>query len=305
MTAVLLGDHEPNSPEWHALRRSGIGASEIAAVVGLSPFESAFSLWHRKKGNIGGADPDNSLFLWGHLLEPVVANRFAAKHPEYAVTKCGTYAAEHSRWQLANVDRALFDSDEFFAIGMELPADHPPRSILEIKTTRYGDGWGRAMTDEIPLHVRCQVMQQMDVLEVDYAWVAVLIGGNDYREYRIDYDGDDAKALRDAGAAFWESLHPSDEPPIDASHETYEAVRELHPDIDRNLDVEIPPAMFHEYLQAKENADTTADHLRQVKSQLLRTLGNARRALVAGTPVLRRQPGRGGNVALYEIKEAS
>lgn len=292
MTAVLLGEHDPNSPEWHALRESGIGASEIAAVVGLSPFESAFSLWHRKKGNLPGADPSNPLFYWGHALEPLVANRFAELHPEYTVDRTGTWASEEEPWQLANLDRILTDQG-----GHCCP--------LEIKTTRYGDNWGRSGSDEIPVHVRCQVIQQMDVFDDPYAWVAVLIGGNDYREYRIEYDADDATALREAGAAFWESLQTDEEPPIDASFETYEAVRALHPDIDPTLDVEIDPVQFYEYLQLKEAAEVTAANLQRAKSELLHTLGNARRALVSGNPVLRRQPGRGGNVSLYEIKEAS
>lgn len=291
MTAVLLGDYAPNSPEWHALRRQGIGASEIAAVVGLSPFESPFSLWHRKKGNIPGADPSNPLFTWGHLLEPVVADHFAARHSEFRLAETGTHAHEDRMWQLASLDRRLMNMSD------------GSMSMLEIKTTRYGDNWGPDGSDKIPLHVRCQVLQQMDVFGAPYAWVAVLIGGNDYREYRIPYDATDAAALREAGAAFWESLQTDDEPPVDASFETYAAVRELHPDID-GTDVPINPALYGRYLDTKADADSANDAHRQAKSELLKAMGNARRALVNETPVLRRQPSRNG-VALYQIKESA
>lgn len=303
MSAVLLGDHEPNTPEWHALRESGIGASEIAAVVGLSPYESAFSLWHRKKGNLPGADPANPLFYWGHALEPLVAARFADQRPDCAVVRCGTYAARSTTWQIANPDRLIYDTAEWFEMGMELPADHPPLGVLEIKTTRYPDGWGPHLSTEIPLHVRCQVMQQMDVMGVPFAWVAVLIGGNDYREYRIDYDADDATALREAGAEFWASIQANDEPPIDCSFHTYEAVRDIHPDIEPDLDVEIPADLHAAYLATKAAADETKSAHQQVKSALLNVMGQARRALVDGNPVMRRQKARGNTVALYPINQ--
>jgi putative phage-type endonuclease len=293
MTAVLLGDFAPDSPEWHAARRNGLGASEIAAVVGLSPFESPFSLWHRKKGNIPGPDPSNPLFYWGHALEPVVAQKFAEQHPEFKLGHQGTCSHSERPWQLANLDRSLH-----FGNTVE------PDAVLEIKTTRYGDNWGPSGSDQIPIHVRCQVMQQMDVFDAPYAWVAVLIGGNDYREYRIDYDPEDAIALREAGAAFWASIEADDEPPIDATWETYEAVRELHPEIDCE-DVPIDPVLYESYAQSKAIAEAANDAHRQAKSALLKAMGNARRALVNDTPVLRRQPARNGSVALYPVKDAS
>lgn len=296
LSAVLVGDFAPNSPEWHAARRDGIGASEIAAVVGLSPFESAFSLWHRKAGNLPGPDPANPLFYWGHALEGVVADKFSDDHHEYDVVSIGTHRSSERVWQYANLDRALYNP--------EVPGEI--LGLLEIKTTRYGDNWGPSGTDEIPVHVRCQVMQQMDVFSAPHAWVAVLIGGNDYREYRIPFDEADAAALREAGAAFWASLQTDDEPPIDASFATYEAVRDLHPDIDGE-DVEVNPALYGRYAATKADADSAADAHRQAKSELLKAIGTARRALVDGTPVLRRQPGRGGSVSLYPInpKEAA
>jgi putative phage-type endonuclease len=286
MSAILLGYFAPNSAEWHAARAQGIGASEIAAVVGLSPFESPFSLWHRKAGNISGPDPSNPLFYWGHALEPLVADKFAELHPEYSVQKCGTYKHEDRPWQIGNLDRLLVNADVI--------------APLEIKTTRFGDNWGPTGSDLIPVHVRCQVMQQMDVWSAPYAYVAVLIGGNDYREYMIPFDRGDAAALREAGAAFWASIETDDEPPLDASWATYEAVRDLHPDINGE-DVEVNAALYARYAATKADADSAADAHRQAKSELLTAMGEARRATVEGIPLLRRQPGRGGSVSLYPI----
>jgi putative phage-type endonuclease len=289
MTAVLVTDAAPNTEEWHAARRNGIGASEISAVVGLNPWESPFSLWAKKKGLIPGADPENPLFYWGHALEPLVAARFAESRPDLYVAHVGTHRHSEREWQYANLDRLVLTAD-----GRDVP--------LEIKTTRYPDDWGQTGTDQIPLHVRCQVLQQMDVFSAPYALVAVLIGGSDYREYRIDYDEADATALREAGAAFWASLQTDEEPPIDASFATYEAVRDLHPEINGE-DVDVNPALYARYATSKADADSATSAHRQAKSELLAAMGQARRALVNGAPVLRRQPGRGGSVSLYPITQ--
>lgn len=302
MTAVLVGNYEPNSPEWHEARTLGIGASEIAAVVGLSPYMSAFELWHRKKGNLPGV-PMSDVMEWGHLLEPVVAERFALRHPEYYVRPAGTFCHEGRPWQLANVDRLLSQ-----------PAPPSPgkagrklldKGILEIKTSRFGDGYGQSGSDQVPLHVRCQVLQQMDVFGLDHCWVAVLIGGSDYREYVVSYDDADAQALVDAGAAFWESLQADEEPPLDASESTYQTVRELHPDIARDAGADIEPSLYMAYLAAKLRAEQSADDYRLVKSNVLTAMGDARLGLVADVAVFRRQPGRNGSVSLYTIGETA
>ena len=50
MSADLVTTAAAGTPEWHASRTRALGGSEIAAVVGLSPWQSAFGLWHLKRG---------------------------------------------------------------------------------------------------------------------------------------------------------------------------------------------------------------------------------------------------------------
>lgn len=295
MTAELVTTAEAGTPEWHNTRTTGIGGSEIAAVVGLSPYDSPYSLWLKKKGLIENQASGEHLG-WGNRLEPVVADHFAERHPEFIVATAGTYRAKGRPWQLANVDRLLFAEGDPFPGNL-------PIGLLEVKTSRFGDGFGPTGSDIIPLHYRCQVMHYMDVLGVEWAYVVVLVGGNEYREYVIDYDKQGAKDLRDAGAAFWKSLQTDDEPPKDASHATFEAVKALHPDIAREVDADLDPSLYARYVSTKADSDTAADAHRLAKTELLAALGDARRGLVGGVPVVRRQPGRGGNVSLHTIKE--
>lgn len=287
MKAVLLGRHEPNTPEWDGLRSRGLGGSEVAAIVGLSPWESRFSLWHRKRGSIG-KQRVNSGMHWGTLLEPVICDAFASTRDLLDVQEAGTYRHHEREWQIANPDRLLWD-DEHGHVG-----------ILEAKTASAFDAheWGRGPED-IPPYYRCQVLWYLDVLELPVAHLAVLIGGSDYREYEIPHSADEAVWLREQGEAFWRSVIAGDQPDLDGSDATYEAVRQLHPEINGDT-VEIDPELHDWFQTSKRNAEKARAEHTAAKATLLDEMGDARYAEVGGTRLYRRQPTRGG-VALYSV----
>ncbi|MBO0875327.1 MAG: YqaJ viral recombinase family protein [Pseudonocardia sp.] len=58
--------------EWFAARRQGVTASEIAAILGLSPWDSAFAIYHRKMGVLDN-QPDSDVLSLGRRLEPWIA----------------------------------------------------------------------------------------------------------------------------------------------------------------------------------------------------------------------------------------
>ena len=117
---------------WLAARRQGVTASEIAAVLGISPFTSAFNLFYVKAGVIDEEYDDDRLSLGRHL-EPWVAERFAAAHPEFTVRAPGGLWANAVRtWQLATPDAVLYDG-----------AGSEPVGVAEFKTSATYDESGR------------------------------------------------------------------------------------------------------------------------------------------------------------------
>lgn len=267
MTAAeLAGTLEPGSPEWHALRATGIGASEAAAVLGLSPWESPYSLWQRKAGRIGPL-PESDEMTWGHYLEEPIARRFADQHPELVIETTGTWRSTELAWQLANPDRVA-STDE----GL-IP--------LEVKFAPYAKEFGDSGTEDIPLHYRAQVLQQCNVLGAPYGWLVALVGA-DYREYRIEADPLDIAVLRERCGRFWASLPTPDNPngqppPIDESAHTYRALKEIHPDID-DVDHEVEAHLAAQIHDAQVLAKTADDYLQRAKNELLDAMGRARRA---------------------------
>lgn len=267
--AVALGRWEPGSPEWHAARASGIGGSEIAPILGLSPFESRFSLWHRKAQMIGPVEESPEM-EWGKRLEPAIARKFMDEHPEYSFDRTGwTFAHPDRPWQIANPD--LYGDE-----------------LVEVKCSRSGDGWGEPGTDEIPIYYRQQVLWYMDVLGVDHAHVACLVSGSDYREYQVAYNATEAAQLRDAAAEFLATLAANERPDIDEHTATYQVIKELHPDID-DVEVDVDDQLAHQFLRARAAAKTAGEAEQLAKNLLADHMGTARKAVWEGRTLATRQ----------------
>jgi putative phage-type endonuclease len=270
MGATHVGTFEPGSPEWHAARANGLGGSEIAAVLGLSPFESRFSLWHRKAGAIGPVDLNDEM-EWGTRLEPAVAAKWDDNHPDARIHWWpGTYSRDG--WMIANPDGLSYRTDE----------------VVELKTSPFGDGWGPDGTDEVPIHVRTQVLWYCGVLDYVAANVAVLIGGHDYREYRIEFDQDEFDLLRDEGAEFMATLERNERPDIDEHSATFQALREMHPDID-GTEHELSNAVARRYLIARQQSAKAAELEQYAKSLVADEMGSAHKAVWDGQVIARRQ----------------
>ncbi len=292
MNARVLGWFTAGSPEWHAARASGIGGSEIAAVMGLSPYESRFSLWHRKKGLVAPVE-ETDVMYWGKVHEPSICAEFAKRHPEWSVHHSPTYGLGS---QIANPDRRLLIPSERCCDWHKAdccdPEDCRPcckdcptcptlgRAIelLEAKTSRDDEHWGEPGTDEIPVHYRAQCLWYCDVLGASRCHVAVLIGLSDYREYVVEYDAAEAALMRDAGAEFMRTLAADERPPIDGHTATYQTLRDLPEGLDA-VDVEIPTALRDRWHAAQDASWVAEDELTACKGELLDWIGTGQRAV--------------------------
>lgn len=279
-SAVMLGWYEAGSPGWYAARQGALGASEIAAVLGLSPWQSRFSLWHLKRGNIP-PEPERAEMEWGKEMEALIARRFAREHAAegWRVQRIALYRNRTRRYQIAQPDRAVFLG------GRQMVA-------LECKTDRYADDWGTPGTDELPVYYRCQGLWQMDCFGWQRCHFAVLITGVDYREYVLDYDPEEALVLREAAEEFIVSLDAGEPPNLDDHAATYRAVRQLHPQID-NVSVEVPPELARQYRAALAQVDAAETVKQAAAARLLDAMGRARRATCNKENVAIRVPTKG------------
>ncbi|MFB7647185.1 YqaJ viral recombinase family protein [Streptomyces sp. NPDC056084] len=271
-TGVLLGTFTPGSPEWEKARGGlCVTATEIAAVMGLSPWQSRFSLWHKKAGLPVPPFEVSPQIEWGNRLEPAVVGKYEDEHPDLILLSTGTWRHAERSWQRATPDRL---------IAVREDVDGRPVGIFEAKTSPYGDDWGRDGTDEVPVYYRCQVIWQQDTLGLHGRTpIGVLIGGCDYRELYVDYDEGDAKLMRDAAAEFLRTVEAGERPPIDGSDATYQTVR-VQPDGLEDRDVEIPAEDAARYETAQRQMADAKSELTSAKATLLDHIGDGKRAVV-------------------------
>ena len=65
--------------EWLQLRKTGIGGSDAAVILGISPFKSTWELWNEKVKELQTLPEETEAAYWGKLLEPVVREEFTAR----------------------------------------------------------------------------------------------------------------------------------------------------------------------------------------------------------------------------------
>lgn len=175
--------------EWREARVNGVGGSDAGAIMGLSPWKSPLEVWLEKTGRDEAPDlSDKEWVEWGNRLEPLVAEKFADMHPELKVLRKNCTMVSKARpWAFANIDREVRGPDG--------------RGLLEIKTAglRSEKDWVFGPPD----HYLCQIQHYLSVTGWGFAWCAVLIGGQEYREYFIPRDEADIEAIDRAVDSFW------------------------------------------------------------------------------------------------------
>lgn len=302
MSAPVLVAMPEAREKWLAARGAGIGASEIAAVMGISKWESPFNLYHRKVN--GWTTEANDDMRDGLHLEPAIASWWEDVHNPHEnlmVQTGGLYAHGDRAWQMATPDRLVFlrcPACDGSALAGDLDTGlgscpdcwmgtQKLAAVLELKWCPYGwDGWGEPGTDEIPVYYRSQVLWQCDVMGVD-EWHLAALGPGGFRSYRGHRDEKDLRAMRAAGAAFMRRLDAGDPPPLDGHTATVGALRQLHPTVE-DYDVEVPLELAEGYRRARALRDRTLTAVDRYEARIRGAIGDGRRAMCNGRLVASR-----------------
>lgn len=252
------GDREA----WLDQRRKGVGGSDVAAIMGLSPYRGAYEVWAEKSGLIEAPDiSDKPAVIWGNILESVIGDHYAENHPDREVRRLNAVCQSIERpWAQASLDYEVKDPE----LGW---------GVLEIKTAgqRSEGKWD----DGVPLFYQTQVAHYLSVTGRAFADVAVLIGGQDYREYRIMRDEDDIRAVESAVDEFWQRVQTGDEPPVDGSPGEAEALLKRHQTSDGEVwDCGDMPREVADYIYYKETADAAKERLEKAGNALKRLIGD-------------------------------
>lgn len=147
-----------NRTEWLKARRSGIGGSDVAAILGLNRYKSALDIYNDKISTEEPKDQQSESAYFGSILEDVVAKEFS-KRTGLKVQRVNTMLRSgKGDWMIANIDRAVVNPDIAGHVSVydeqrqaETGRMISTNWILECKTANHFmiDQWGESQEDEI------------------------------------------------------------------------------------------------------------------------------------------------------------
>lgn len=210
--------------EWLEMRKTGIGGSEAAAVLGLNPYTSAYGLYHEKL-SLAAPFEGNDKTRLGTDLEEYVAKRFAEIMSERGMPlKVNRLNAilrsRENPFMVADVDRMIVGEN----VG------------LECKTTTNNDNYDFE-SGEYPLYWRCQILHYMAVTGAKHWYLCVLdLSCGRVSVIEIERDEGDIAALVEGERNFWENhIQKRICPSPDGSKRNEEILKTKYPSADENL----------------------------------------------------------------------
>lgn len=299
MAQLLLTQDEidHDRERWLRVRRTGITASEIAAILGIAPktHGSPFALFTAKTT---GDDfhSDVAATRRGIHLEPVVADMFADQHPYLQLMPGGLYASDVRPWQLATFDRLAVDLDRHgherplwgTDLGQKVAERHG--EPVQIKTSATREGWGEPYTDVIPVQYRAQALWEMDVQNADRIWVPCLFMQQwecfTYILERNDQAQADIEYMRAEAELFLDRLARNDPPEVDWKPATTKALARLYSGA-LEADIPITRKLARRYLSAHAAKERAEQRLGKAANEIRQAIGNGRAAVVEEDGVIR------------------
>lgn len=171
MSAFERVDVVPDTHAWEQERRASIGASEVPAILGLSPHATPLDIYRGKYG--AGRDIDPELAFIGHAEEVVIGRWLRKFRPELGVIRRGFMARSlEAPWLHASIDRFVVKRGTWIPVQMKTAHQYA------------ADQW----EDDVPLAVQAQIQAELFVLGAPYGWAVAFVGGRRFHLHRIDPD---------------------------------------------------------------------------------------------------------------------
>ena len=257
--------------EWLAQRKTGLGGSDAAAALGLSPWTSPFELWLDKTDQFDQKPPSEAM-EWGLRLEPAVREAFTEKTGLQVITEPGILRHPDHPWMIASLDG-------WAARGERIVG------VYEGKTASpWDDSWDPDI-DRIPDHVTLQCQHYLAVADQPVCHGAVLIGGSKFRTFEVRRDDRMIADLITAEERWWTTFVEGDTPPpIDGHPATTAAIRDMFPE-SADTEIDLPPAaadVIERWLRGKEAKKVAEADEDQAANQLRILLGDNAIGRLAG-----------------------
>lgn len=279
---------DADRPTWLAARTHGLGASDVAAVLGFSHYRSPWRVWAEKTGayNTEAFDDAGEAAQLGTDLEPYLL-KSAARLLGARVTQTShqLYAHPDHPWHMCSPD-GVVHNDTYAGV--------------QIKTAGIQSGYGAPKgwdDDGIPLGYELQCRWEAHVMGWQTVELVALVANRGLLRRTIHRDFDLEQDLVAQVSAWWEKhVIGGVEPPLGDSDNGLLAA--LYPPNDRGDAVDLDQEAgvweaWHGYRQA-ENREATAKREKEAYGATLKkALGDAEFGHIGGHLIATWSPKKG------------
>lgn len=200
-------------------RRNFIGSSDIAAILGVSRFTTAYECWQKKTAEVADESESNSVQRRGHRVEPLIVRTLEEEYG-FRIVSRNTYDV-HPVYSFMRAE-----SDFVYAsnVGAGMLGHG------EAKSVGFGrDGWGEVGTQEVPPDYLAQVLFALDCKpHLSEATIAAGFGFDDVRPYTIEPNPELQDAIIKMAADFWHDfVLPRIPPPSQTTNDCVAKIERL------------------------------------------------------------------------------
>lgn len=265
-----------DNDEWLATRKLGVGGSDVAALVGLSPWTSPAALYLEKTGNpLPDTLSDSGIVQFGNDFEKVVLEKFAKDHPTMRVRRVNAILRSKKRpWAQASLDGEVCEDGEW--------------GILEIKCPGSVAKWNEG----VPAHYLAQANHYMHITGRTFCWFAAFFRDTcEYRWVRVDYDPGFAQTLEDAADDFWLNCVQQSQPPTKTfgAPDEAQALLKLYDKPSSNFlhaeDDTSVADVVDAWQKAKADEEAAAKEKRRLANYLMQLIGDNRGIIIDGAKI--------------------
>lgn len=287
--------HDAPRDEWLDARRTGLGGSDMAAVLGVQEaFSSSAQVWLDKRGELPPTEP-NAKMKAGHYFEPGIALWVADKfglEPE----PLGLLRDREAECLIATGDAKVAGRNagiEYKYVSYAAQSQWGPEGIADLTNT--------------PRKYRVQCLHYLGITGADVWYLTPFIEGEGTRCYAVERDEETIAYMRERAIEWWERHIVNGEVPEPTGHANEgQALASIY-----DSPTEKPVELGQDIADAVEAMEQAKDRTKSEKTEadrytnaIKRALGNHTHGVLPDGSIVTWKPDRNGKRGAIRVKRA-
>lgn len=256
------------------LRKTGIGASEIAAVCGMDKYQTPYHVWARKTGNLADFE-GNEFTKWGTILEPHILNEAAAQLGVFITRPDPEFQAGHPDHHLAGFHRHP-DAPLFCNLDGWFLDPACDLCVIDAKASGDDTGWGAPWTSQVPDHYYLQIQAQIACTGAKLGYLARWDRHTcETSIYTIPADQEAIGLILETARDFWDNYVKTNTPP-DRPPYPEAAVILSRTAANASVTIELDPALVQAERDARKAKQEAEEAHEAARARVALALGDAK-----------------------------